>query len=82
MWTLAIYLVGTGLSAAAWPGTAGLIYLYLTRFVAGSGIGGEYAAINSAIDEMMPPATAAASTSGSTAPTGRARSSARSPRSC
>jgi len=54
MWTLAIYLVGTGLSAAAWPGTAGLIYLYLTRFVAGSGIGGEYAAINSAIDEMMP----------------------------
>ena len=27
---------------------------YATRFVAGMGIGGQYAAINSAIDEMMP----------------------------
>jgi MFS family permease len=27
---------------------------YATRFIAGTGIGGEYAAINSAIDEMMP----------------------------
>ena len=31
-----------------------LIFFYATRFVAGMGIGGEYAAINSAIDEMMP----------------------------
>ena len=31
-----------------------LAYFYGTRFIAGMGIGGEYAAINSAIDEMMP----------------------------
>ena len=31
-----------------------MVFLYLTRFIAGMGIGGEYAAINSAIDEMMP----------------------------
>ena len=31
-----------------------LVFLYATRFIAGAGIGGEYAAINSAIDEMMP----------------------------
>ena len=54
MLTLGIYLIGTGLSAFAFKGTAGLIYFYLTRFVAGSGIGGEYSAVNSAIDEMMP----------------------------
>lgn len=54
IWTLGIYLIGTGLSAFAFKGTAGLIYFYLTRFVAGSGIGGEYSAVNSAIDEMMP----------------------------
>ncbi len=54
MWTLGIYLLGTGLSALAFKGTAGLVYFYLTRALAGSGIGGEYSAINSAIDEMMP----------------------------
>ena len=54
IWTLAIYLFGTGLSALAFKGTIGLVYFYLTRFIAGSGIGGEYSAINSAIDEMMP----------------------------
>ena len=53
MWTLAIYLVGTGLSALAMRGTGGMIYFYATRFIAGSGIGGEYSAVNSAIDEMM-----------------------------
>ena len=31
-----------------------MIYFYATRFIAGSGIGGEYSAVNSAIDEMMP----------------------------
>ena len=30
------------------------IFLYATRVIAGMGIGGEYAAINSAIDEMIP----------------------------
>jgi MFS family permease len=54
MWTLAIYLVGTGLSALAFKGGGGLVYFYATRVVAGMGIGGEYSAVNSAIDEMMP----------------------------
>ena len=31
-----------------------LAWFYGTRFIAGMGIGGQYAAINSAIDEMMP----------------------------
>ncbi len=53
--TLAVYLFGNALTALTWSGgTSGLIFLYLTRFIAGAGIGGEYAAINSAIDEMMP----------------------------
>jgi MFS family permease len=48
--TLLIYLVGSGiagLSPAIW-------FLFLFRFIAGLGIGGEYAAINSAIDELIP----------------------------
>ncbi|WP_448624025.1 MFS transporter [Geodermatophilus sp. URMC 64] len=55
MVTLAVYLIGSGLTALtlgnslAWVG-----FLYLTRFIAGMGIGGEYAAINSAIDELIP----------------------------
>jgi MFS family permease len=53
--TLGIYLAGNALTALTWNGgLSGLIFLYLTRFIAGCGIGGEYAAINSAIDEMMP----------------------------
>lgn len=53
--TLGVYLVGSGLSAfTLGTGTGWIIFLYATRFVAGMGIGGEYAAINSAIDEMMP----------------------------
>ncbi|PWJ53692.1 Predicted arabinose efflux permease, MFS family [Quadrisphaera granulorum] len=55
MLTLAVYLGGNALTALTWNGeTSGLVFLYLTRFIAGAGIGGEYAAINSAIDEMMP----------------------------
>ena len=50
-----MYLAGNAMTAATWGnGTAALIFLYTTRFIAGAGIGGEYAAINSAIDEMMP----------------------------
>jgi MFS family permease len=48
--TLVIYLVGSGvagLSPAIW-------FLFVFRFIAGMGIGGEYAAINSAIDELIP----------------------------
>jgi len=55
MVTLGVYLVGSGLSALTLgAGTGWVLYLYATRIVAGMGIGGEYAAINSAIDEMIP----------------------------
>ena len=52
--TLAVYLIGSGLTAATPKGGYWFIFLYLTRVIAGMGIGGEYAAINSAIDEMIP----------------------------
>jgi MFS family permease len=48
--TLAIYLVGSGVAGLAWS----TWWLWLWRFVAGLGIGGEYTAINSAIDELIP----------------------------
>ena len=53
--TLAVYLIGSGLTAFTLGNGAGsLVFLYATRFIAGMGIGGEYAAINSAIDELIP----------------------------
>src|SRR5215207_495752 len=53
--TLAVYLIGSGLTAFTLSNGAGwLVFLYATRFIAGAGIGGEYAAINSAIDELIP----------------------------
>ena len=54
MVTLGVYLIGSGLTAITQAGHGWVIYLYATRVLAGSGIGGEYAAINSAIDEMIP----------------------------
>jgi len=54
MWTLAIYLAGTALTGLTPKGSGWIVYLYATRIIAGAGIGGEYSAINSAIDEMMP----------------------------
>lgn len=55
MVTLGVYLLGSGLTALTMGNSAGWIaFLYVTRFVAGMGIGGEYAAINSAIDELIP----------------------------
>src|SRR4051812_48406777 len=48
--TLILYLVAT--VATAFAGSA--IYFYICRFFTGAGIGGEYAAINSAIDELIP----------------------------
>lgn len=50
MITLLVYLVATILTAFAWD----LASLMLFRFLTGAGIGGEYAAINSAIDELIP----------------------------
>ena len=54
MVTLGVYLIGSGLTAATPAGAKWFIFLYATRVVAGMGIGGEYAAINSAIDELIP----------------------------
>ena len=48
--TLGVYLAGTALSGCSWNFGS---YLFF-RFVTGAGIGGEYAAINSAIDELIP----------------------------
>ena len=48
--TLAIYLVGVLLTAFSWN----LASFAVFRFITGAGIGGEYAAINSAIDELIP----------------------------
>ena len=71
--TLAIYLAGVMLSAFSWNFASFAIF----RLITGLGIGGEYAAINSAIDELMPARSAAASISSSTAVSGSARRSAR-----
>ena len=55
MITLAVYLVGSGLTALTLGNGPGWVaFLYVTRFIAGMGIGGEYAAIHSAIDELIP----------------------------
>jgi MFS family permease len=48
--TLLVYLIATVATAFA----ESAIYFYACRFVTGAGIGGEYAAINSAIDELIP----------------------------
>ena len=50
MLTLGVYIVATVATAFAFAPW----YFYLARFVTGAGIGGEYAAINSAIDELIP----------------------------
>ncbi len=48
--TLAVYLGATALAGLA----PNLLVLAVLRFFAGTGIGGEYSAINSAIDEVIP----------------------------
>lgn len=50
MITLCIYITATVATAFAFSP----LYFYCARFVTGAGIGGEYAAINSAIDELIP----------------------------
>src|SRR6476646_9988509 len=48
--TLAVYILATVATAFAFNAW----YFYAARFLTGAGIGGEYAAINSAIDELIP----------------------------
>jgi len=48
--TLTVYLLATAATAASWN----VASFALFRFVTGAGIGGEYAAINSTIQELIP----------------------------
>src|SRR5881296_3776148 len=48
--TLAVYLVATAATSLSWN----LASFALFRFLTGAGIGGEYTAINSAIQELVP----------------------------
>jgi MFS family permease len=50
MVTLGEYLIGTLLTAFSWN----FLSFAVCRFIAGLGLGGEYSAINSAIDELIP----------------------------
>jgi len=50
MITLGVYLGATIATAFAWTP----LFFFACRFVTGMGIGGEYSAINSAIDELIP----------------------------
>ncbi|GCB48980.1 MFS transporter [Streptomyces sp. NL15-2K] len=50
MITLAVYLAATALTSVAFDSW----WFFAFRFLTGFGIGGEYAAINSAIDELIP----------------------------
>jgi MFS family permease len=48
--TIAVYLSATAVTGLAWNGFT----FFLFRFLTGAGIGGEYAAINSTIQELIP----------------------------
>jgi MFS family permease len=48
--TLAVYLLATAATSFSWSFTAFIVF----RFLTGAGIGGEYAAINSTIQEFTP----------------------------
>src|SRR4051812_7857960 len=48
--TLTVYLLATAATAFSWNLTSFLLF----RFITGAGIGGEYAAINSTIQELVP----------------------------
>src|SRR5918998_4157233 len=50
MATLLVYLAATVATAFS----SSVAYFFICRFFTGAGIGGEYAAINSAIDELIP----------------------------
>jgi MFS family permease len=48
--TVAVYLIGTALTGFSWNFASYAVF----RAITGAGIGGEYAAVNSAIDELIP----------------------------
>ncbi len=48
--TLSLYLAATAATAASWSFESFLVF----RFLTGAGIGGEYSAINSAVQELLP----------------------------
>ncbi|MBO0828012.1 MAG: MFS transporter [Streptosporangiales bacterium] len=48
--TIATYLIFSGAAGLSWNYSSLIVF----RFIAGMGIGGEYTAINSAIDELIP----------------------------
>jgi MFS family permease len=48
--TLAVYLLATVATAFSFSP----VWFYVCRIITGTGIGGEYAAVNSAIDELIP----------------------------
>ena len=50
LWTLAVYVLFTAATALSWN----LVTFTLCRTLTGAGIGGEYTAITSAIDELIP----------------------------
>jgi MFS family permease len=50
MITLGIYMVATAITAVSFSPW----FFWIFRFLTGTGIGGEYAAVNSAIDELIP----------------------------
>ena len=47
---MTVYLVATAATAASWNFASFALF----RFITGAGIGGEYAAINSTIQELIP----------------------------
>src|SRR4029079_9988887 len=48
--TISVYLVATALTGLSWDAAS----FWIFRFITGAGIGGEYAAINSTIQELVP----------------------------
>ena len=50
LWTLTLYVCATAATAFSWN----LLTFILCRTLTGAGIGGEYAAITSAVDELIP----------------------------
>ena len=48
--TIVVYLVATALTGVSWNAAS----FFLFRFLTGAGIGGEYAAVNSTIQELVP----------------------------